>query len=436
MEACSTIPGHPQLIVQLNAILGHLDHLSVAGCGLLRANAAAARSIVADYSRASKIAPSPVPAPVTLLLGPGHAAFFTEHELAKIQAHQHLSPTSTPAVFATYAGAFFTALYNALQPPSDAFPVFSGTHLPFIEKQHSSSCWMHATHALLCRSFGGRRAAPLYDLICRSKSMEIRLKPLPASSSASSIYPLALLPEFLRPNFPGLLSSHIGRSPCDTGMNIGELQHFFALLNRGDDVHSFLGHYNVRCVFERSHNAPPGGKHTFSNILSVVSRYVDRVLRYGFIAPATSVSLDDETDIDELYRVRDKEHFMEPVLLPINQLLFMYGTEGSMGHDISFQRVDPADASIPFPVGKDKSRYWWAQDSLGSKGLQLYHEDDVPMSNALSWTIGGQELSVLALRLPTSVQARQATTAAAMNAGINEVLTTAGLESLGGIQHG
>ena len=379
------------------------------------------------------------------------------------------------------------AIYSSLDPRrvprQKLFQLYDDTHLPCIEKQTGFCCFMHVTHSILCRQIGGRSSLALYTLAANSVKFELAARDSPAASSPvvssaasapasgapagvttrsaasstsatssssgasgisfdASAEAYLYLPRVTRPKFSRLFSALANVRPCERdGLGATELALLFSLLNRSDAPALFLGCYNLTEIETRS--APTTGTRTFSGVVQLVSRYVDRLMRYGPPAiefPAVGPNDDAEWSVQssrsskELFVARDKEHINEP-FLPIHQIIFCFGDDSSLsrrsiGHFCSVQRVDLDDARIPYPHGtlkRHRSRFWWLQDSSSKEGLTLVHEDSMDDY----FFARGQKVSVIPLRLPTSVTARTTTVATNFNSAINSLLAVAGLISFG-----
>jgi len=370
----------------------------------------------------------------------------------------------------------------SLQNP---FSTYRSTALPCIEKQWGTSCFMHVTHSLLGRQIAGRSSAALFTLIARSVKVEFVERadsaPFSASNSAitTSIRPMdgsaasalapsacaagattrsaasgassssssasneayIYLPRLLKPRYGPLFQELDTLRPCEThGFDASDLSMLFSLFNRQDKPAVFFGCVDLDSIELRSAlSKDDRKKRTFPRVVDLLSRFTDRLTRYG---PPSTVTVDSANDDDEMqevgtrgsndcYVTRDKERMSEPVV-PINQIVFCYGIQqklrSSMGHFCSVQRVDLNDKLIPFPHGtkqEHKSCFWWLQDSR--RGLDLVHEDVMPDY----FFKRGQQVSVIPLRLPLSIKDRMATVADIFDSAVNSVLAVAGLASFG-----
>jgi hypothetical protein len=207
----------------------------------------------------------------------------------------------------------------------------------------------------------------------------------------------------------------------------------------------FFGFHDLREVEQCSCTFNPKSPRTFGGVVELVSRYVDRMSRYGMLSVTY---IEDDTSSDgeggpmqvsppagpSDYMARDASHIGEPVV-PLNQLCFCYGDDSSltvpsMGHFVSVQRVDVSDTRIVYPKNtrdEHKSRFWWLQNS--TEKLQLFHEDYLPDY----FFRRKQQVFVIPLRLPVRVADRTTIVADQFDCAINSLLAVAGLASLGPI---
>ena len=452
-RAYDRFPLHPQLLEAYEGARARYESLDCVNLIVSAENATrVATRYNADLLTARKASSAVYPALVTAL-AKQDPPFLSGPEIAAISETTYFDSNSVE--FRGYILSCLSAIYRSLHPkPVDLlFPVWDSTLLPCIEKQSGLSCFMHATHSLMCRQLGGLRAEALYVLVSHSVSTQLVKRASSSSttsgaSSAASAPPADTYywaPLVSRPDYRRLFAEVTLVKHCtESGFGARQLSSFFALLNRPDLPSVFFGCHDLREIEARSSTFNSKSPRTFCGVVELVSRYVDRMSRYGTSRIVHVIDEDDSgvdsdceattsESVDAEYVERDARNLREPVV-PIIQFLFCYGAESrsgfNIGHFVSAQRVDVNDTRIKFPKNthnEHKSRFWWLQDSM--TGLKLFHESSMP-----NYFFGPkQTVYVVPLRLPLSSVERMTTVAAQFDSAINALLDVAGLASFGPI---